>query len=103
MSLRPSVKVSTTETLQRSYFASELFVKAARTDIENLLSTFEHLAEDEMEPYTIFKRTWIKEGWNYAHLFVWEDTAREEYMQTMFRLLLGAWSAPLVNKSTEIL
>lgn len=88
MSLLPSVKVLTSAALQHSYFTSELFVSAARADIESLLSTFEHLAEDESEPYTVFKRIWIKEGWNHAHLFVWDDGAREQYMQTMFRLFL---------------
>jgi hypothetical protein len=89
MSIIPSVKVSTSATLQRSYFTSELFVTSARADIESLLSTFEHLAEDEPEPFAVFKRVWAKEGWSYAHLFVWEDASRDEYFHTMFRLFLG--------------
>lgn len=89
MSLLPSVRVSTSATLQRPYFTSELFVSAARADVDGLLSSFEHLAEEEPEPYAIFKSVWMKEGWNYSHLLIWEDTARAEYIHTMFRLFLG--------------
>jgi hypothetical protein len=89
MSIIPSVQVSTSATLQRSYFTSKLFVTSARADIEGLLSSFEHLAEEAPEPFAVFKRLWIKGGWNYAHLLVWEDTSRNEYFNTMFRLFLG--------------
>jgi len=89
MSVIPSVKASTNATLQRSYFTSELFVRAAQADIEGLLSTFEHLAEDEPEPFTVFKRVWVKEGWNCAYFLVWEDTSREEYIHTILRLFAG--------------
>lgn len=89
MFLPPSVRVSANTTLQRSYFTSELFVSAARADVDGLLSSFEHLAEEEPEPYAVFKRVWIKEGWNYSNLLIWEDTARVEYIHTMFRLFSG--------------
>jgi hypothetical protein len=91
MELIPSVKVTTGATLQRSYFTSELFITAAREDIENLLTSFDHLVEDEPEPFTIFKKVWVKEGWNYVHLYIWEATAREEYFLTMLRLFIGGW------------
>jgi hypothetical protein len=99
MALIPSVKVTAGATLQRSYFTSELFVNAAREDIQRLLSTFDHLVEDEPKPFTIFKQAWIKESWNYIHLYIWEATAREEYLLTMFRLLLGEWHGRLWNKT----
>ncbi|KAG8810972.1 hypothetical protein FRC17_002683, partial [Serendipita sp. 399] len=84
----PSVKVSTRPTLQRTYFTSELFVNAARSDIDNLLSTFDLHVEGESQPYAEFKRVWVKEGWNLAYLYIMEDTARDEYFRTMFRLFL---------------
>lgn len=101
MALIPSVKVTTGATLQRSYFTSELFVTAAREDVERLLSTFDHLVEDEVTPFTIFKQAWIKEGWNYAHLYIWEATARREYFLTMFRIFLGEWQRLTSTKTNN--
>lgn len=95
MSLIPSVKATSGSTLHRSYFTSELFVTAAREDIATLLSTFDHLVEDEPEPFTIFKQVWLKEGWEYVHLYILEPSARDEYLKTMFRLFVGEWQAPV--------
>lgn len=89
MSLIPSVKLGSVPTLQRSYFTSQLFVNAARSDVETLLSKFDYAVEDEPQPFAIFKRIWVTEGWNHAHLFIWEDAARDEYLKTIFRLFIG--------------
>ncbi|PVG03225.1 hypothetical protein CPB86DRAFT_804216 [Serendipita vermifera] len=88
MSLIPSVKVTNGATLQRSYFTSDLFVNDARTDIDSLLCEFDHLAEGETEPFVIFKQLWVKRGWNLAHLIIWEDSARDQYFRTLFRLFI---------------
>jgi hypothetical protein len=91
MSIIPSVKVGSLPTLQRSYFTSQLFVNAARSDVETLLRKFDYAAEDQPQPFAIFKDVWKSEGWNQAHLFIWEDAARDEYLKTMFRLFLGSF------------
>jgi hypothetical protein len=97
MSLIPSVKVTNGATLQRSYFTSDLFVNEARTDIDSLLSEFDHLAEGEAEPFVIFKQLWTKSGWNLSHLVIWENTARDQYLRTLFRLFIGTSRAGSVK------
>ncbi|KAG8820573.1 hypothetical protein FRB91_000267 [Serendipita sp. 411] len=86
--LIPSVRLNVRPTLQKSYFTSELFVNAARSDIDNLLSTFDLHVEGQPQPYAEFKHVWVKEGWSLVHLYIWDDSARDEYFRTLFRLFL---------------
>ncbi|CCA67694.1 hypothetical protein PIIN_01521 [Serendipita indica DSM 11827] len=87
-SVIPSVTPNARSTLQREYFTSELFVNPARSDIEDLLASFEEAVEQPLKPFDIFKTVWSQEGWKFTCLYIWEDTARDQYLQTMLRLFL---------------
>ncbi|KAF7796393.1 hypothetical protein EIP86_007570 [Pleurotus ostreatoroseus] len=75
-------------TLQPAYFTSSLFVDPLREDISHLVRLFaeKYLTGDQKQPFALFKKIWIEQGWSWFHLKVFDARAREKFVTVTLRL-----------------
>ena len=85
--------------LQPTYFTSSIFVKALRQDINNLLITYvEQFSNTQTpQPFALFKTTWCSQGWQWMHFMVFDNRARESFLDVISRLFLGTSSCAQVH------
>ncbi|KAF7306775.1 GH16 domain-containing protein [Mycena indigotica] len=75
--------------LQPSYFTSSIYVKALRADISTLVFNFhESYARDNANPFGTFKSLWEAQGWKWLHFRVFDNRARETFLNVTMRLFL---------------
>lgn len=82
-------------TLQPSYFTSSLYTEALRQDIVDFVTAFheQFVARNESEtPFAAFKRVWRAQRWHLLHFRVFDDRARERFLNVTCRVFLGECS-----------
>ncbi|KAH8119947.1 hypothetical protein DFH11DRAFT_1557421 [Phellopilus nigrolimitatus] len=87
-------------TVQPAYFTSSLFVDALRVDVRELARVFTEdysnaatnartaIGTVPLKPFALFKAAWIRLGWQWLHLKVFEPRARETFVNVVLRLFL---------------
>ncbi|KAI5124151.1 hypothetical protein M0805_000961 [Coniferiporia weirii] len=90
-------------TIQPAYFTSSLFVDALRTDLQELVRVYSEdyyrLTDSDgtrlsapagtlRGPFALFKDVWIRQGWQWLHLKVFEPRARGTFVNVVLRLFL---------------
>jgi hypothetical protein len=81
-------------TVQPLWFRSEPFIEDARADVAELLATFEVAWEARPQgqsPFQVFRQAWRQQGWDRVHLAIVDATLRPDWIDSMARLMLGAF------------
>lgn len=80
--------------LQPTYFTSSIFVNALRDDINSLVLIYYHQYTNTRpaNPFSLFKALWSSQGWKWMHFKVFDNRARESFLNVTLRLFLGMLS-----------
>ncbi|KAF5375000.1 hypothetical protein D9758_000441 [Tetrapyrgos nigripes] len=88
---RPSTSSRGEIILDPAFFTSSLFVDPFRDDIWSLVQAYHELFSNNAlreNPFTLFKKIWCAQGWDYMHFKVLEARSREAFLRVCFRLFL---------------
>ncbi|KIK30399.1 hypothetical protein PISMIDRAFT_26828 [Pisolithus microcarpus 441] len=100
MSLAPSSGSRGQLVVQPAYFTSSAFVDPAREDVSQLLQSYAEQYERlrPLQPFTLFKDTWVSQGWTWIHFKIFDARSREAFLKVMMRIFtehMGVTETPL--------
>ncbi|KAI6007222.1 hypothetical protein EDD15DRAFT_2153593 [Pisolithus albus] len=100
MSLAPSSGGRGQVVVQPAYFTSSAFVDPAREDVSLLLQSYAEQYERlrPLQPFTLFKDTWVSQGWTWIHFKIFDARSREAFLKVMMRIFtehMGVTETPV--------